>query len=151
LGVNPIPEGYQRVTPYLVVDDAAALLDFVTQVFDAQQRGDRFKTPEGRIGHAEFTIGDSVVMCADASTSDQGQAIPGVLNVYVEDVDKAYARALEAGATSLREVADQFYGDRTGGVRDSNGNQWWIASHVEDVSPEEMAKRAAEAQGAASS
>ena len=145
MAVKPIPDGYQRVTPYLVVDDAGALLDFVARVFGAKERGGRFTTPDGKIGHAEFAIGDSVVMCSDAAASADGQLYPGLLNVYVEDVDETYARALDAGATSLREVSNQFYGDRTGGVRDSNGNQWWIATHVEDVPPEEMERRAAEA------
>ena len=142
--VNPIPEGYHSVTPYLIVNGAAQLLDFVMQVFSAQELF-RFDGPNGTIGHAEIKIGDSIVMVADASTGDQGEAMPGVLNVYVDDVDKVYQQALEAGGTSLREVADQFYGDRTGGVRDPLGNQWWIATHVEDVPPDEMAKRAAEA------
>ncbi len=144
MAVDPIPEGYHTVTPYLIVNGAGQLLDFVKQVFGAQELF-RFDGPDGTIGHAEIKIGDSIVMLADASTSDQGQGMPGVLNVYVDDVDKVYRQALEAGGTSLRDVADQFYGDRTGGVRDPLGNQWWIATHVEDVPPEEMAKRAAEA------
>ena len=101
-------------------------------------------TPDGKVGHAEITIGDSVVMLADASTSDQGVHMPGVLNVYVENVDEAYAKALAAGGTSLREPEVQFYGDRSAGVKDPVGNHWWLATHVEDVSPEEMAKRAEE-------
>jgi PhnB protein len=143
MAVNPIPEGYHTVTPYLVVDGAEKVLDFVKQVFGAEERM-RMDNPDGTIGHAEVTIGDSVVMTADASHSDQGRHMPGVLNVYVDDVDKTYRQAIEAGATSLREPTDQFYGDRSSGVQDAVGNQWWISTHVEDVSPEEMAKRAQE-------
>jgi PhnB protein len=146
MAVKPIPDNYPRVTPYLVVDGAAAVIDFAIDVFGATERGGRFTTPDGKVGHAEFMIGDSVVMCADASTSDQGRAMPAVLNIYVEDVDAVYRKALDAGATSLREPADQFFGDRSAGVEDAAGNQWWMATHVEDMPPEEMAKRAAAAQ-----
>ena len=146
MAVKPIPDDYPRVTPYLVVDGAAGVIDFAKDVFGATERGGRFTTPDGKIGHAEFMIGDSVLMCADASTSDQGKAMPAVLNIYVEDVDAVYRKALDVGATSLREPADQFFGDRSAGVQDAAGNQWWMATHVEDVSPEELAKRAAAAQ-----
>ncbi|HEX9545746.1 MAG TPA: VOC family protein, partial [Acidimicrobiales bacterium] len=104
----------------------------------------RMNTPEGKVGHAEVKIGDSTVMLADATTTEQGQAMPTILYLYVEDVHKTYRRAVEAGGVSLREPADQFYGDRNASVRDPVGNQWWIATHVEDVSPEEAARRAAE-------
>jgi PhnB protein len=144
MAVNPIPEGYHSVTPYLIVDGAAALLEFVTKTFGAEERV-RMDTPDGKIGHAEVSIGDSIVMIADAPTSDQGAHMPGVLHLYVDDADKTYRRAIEAGATSLREPADQFYGDRMAGVEDSLGNHWWIATHVEDVPPDEMARRAKEA------
>ena len=143
--VKPIPDDYPRVCPYLVVDGAAAVIEFAKEVLGAIERGGRYTTPDGKIGHAEFMIGESVVMCADASASQDGKAFPAVLNVYVEDVDAVYAKALERGATSLREPADQFFGDRSAGVEDGAGNQWWIATHVEDVPPEELAKRAAEA------
>lgn len=102
--------------------------------------------PGGKIGHAEVRIGDSVVMLADASTSDQGQVMPGMIHLYVDDVDKFYRRAIEAGGTSLREPVDQFYGDRSGGVKDPVGNHWWISTHVEDVPPGEMEERAKEWQ-----
>ncbi len=143
MAVKPIPEGYHTVTPYLAVQGAANVLEFVKQAFGAEETF-RMDTPDGKIGHAEVRIGDSIVMLADASTSDQGQLMPGMIHLYVEDVDKTYRQALEAGATSLREPTDQFYGDRTGGVRDAAGNQWWIATHVEDIPPEEMARRAEE-------
>jgi uncharacterized glyoxalase superfamily protein PhnB len=143
MAVKPIPEGYHSVTPYLVVDNASALLEFVKEAFGAQLRFS-MTAPGGKIGHAEFQIGDSIIMTADATTSDQGTAMPGMIHLYVDEVDKTYQRALESGATSLREPADQFYGDRSSGVKDANGNQWWISTHVEDVSPEEMAKRVEE-------
>lgn len=143
MAVKPIPEGYHTVTPYLAVDGAEQVLEFVKQAFGAEELF-RMDTPDGKIGHAEVRIGDSPVMLADAPTSDQGQAMPGMIHLYVDDVDEAFRRAIEAGATPLRDPADQFYGDRTGGVKDSAGNQWWIATHVEDVPPEEMQKRAAE-------
>ena len=142
--VDPIPQGYHSVTSYLVVDGAAQVLDFVKSVFGAEEKV-RMDTPDGKVGHAEVLIGDSIVMIADAPTSDQGAHMPGVLHVYVDDADKTYRQAMEAGGTSLREPADQFYGDRMAGVKDPIGNHWWIATHVEDVPPEEMARRAREA------
>jgi PhnB protein len=144
MAVKPIPDEYHSVTPYLAVDGAQELLDFVQKAFGAEVTV-HMPAPDGKVGHAEVRIGDSIVMLADASTSDQGQAMPGMLHLYVEDCDATYRRALDAGAGSLREPADQFYGDRTGGVRDPVGNHWWIATHVEDVPPEEMGKRAEEA------
>jgi len=143
MAVKPIPEGYRSVTPYLAVEDASALLDFVKKAFDAEEMLN-MPTPDGKIGHAEVRIGDSIVMLADASTSDQGQAMPAMIHLYVEDADATFKKAIAAGATILRELEDQFYGDRSGGVRDPVGNHWWIATHVEDVSPEEMEKRARE-------
>jgi len=145
MAVKPIPDEYPRVTPYLVVDGAADVIEFAKQVFGATQRGGVYTTPDGKIGHSELQLGDSVIMCADAATSSEGKAFPAVLNVYVEDVDAVYAKALSLGASSLREPANQFFGDRSAGVQDTAGNQWWIATHVEDVPPDELAKRAAEA------
>jgi PhnB protein len=138
--VNPIPEEYHSVTPYLLVEDAEGLIEFLKATFGAEETG-RIPGKDGKIGHAEARIGDSIVMLADASTSDSGQAMSAMVVVYTEDVDKTYQRALEAGASSLREPADQFYGDRNAGVRDAFGNHWWIHTHVEDVSPDEMARR----------
>jgi uncharacterized glyoxalase superfamily protein PhnB len=139
VAVNPIPEDYHSVTPYLKVRDASGLIDFLRQAFDAEER-DRMERPDGKIMHAEVRIGDSVVMLGDVA---EGEApMPTTLNLYVEDVDATYRRALAAGATSVREPADQFYGDRSGGVQDPFGNQWWISTHVEDVSPEEVRRRA---------
>jgi uncharacterized glyoxalase superfamily protein PhnB len=133
---NP-PEGYHTVTPQLMVEDARETLDFIAAVFDAELL-DVYES-DGTINHAEATIGDSRVMVASASS--EFPAVPAMLVVYVDDVDATYRRALELGAVSLREPEDQFYGDRTGGVRDGQGNQWWISTHVEDVSPEELHRR----------
>lgn len=144
MAVDPIPEGYHSVTPYLLTDDADGLIEFVKSAFGAEETL-RMPGPDGKIGHAEVRIGDSIVMLADASTSDEGRTFPAMLMLYVENTDKTYQRALEAGATSLRDPTDQFYGDRSSAVRDRFGNSWWIHTHVEDVPPEEMARRAEQA------
>ena len=137
--VNFKPERYHTVTPYMVVRDVSALIDFVKQVFDAMEI-ERTQRPDGSIMHAEVRIGDSVVMMGE--TQDDSAVMPAMLHLYLEDVDAAYRRALDAGAASLREPTDEFYGDRSAGVKDSFGNQWWMATHIEDVSPEEMQRRA---------
>ena len=138
MAVKSIPEGYHSVTPYLTVQGAATLLDFLKQAFAATELH-RMTRPDGTIGHAEVRLGDSVVMLAEARGEQQPR--PGALYLYVNDTDAAYQRALQAGATSLMEPADQFYGDRNAGVKDPVGNHWWIATHKEDVPPEELAKR----------
>lgn len=142
MAAKAIPHGYHTVTPYLVVEGADRLLDFLKQAFAAEETF-RMSAADGSISHAEARIGDSVVMMGDAG--EQWPPMPAGIHLYVEDCDATYQRALEAGATSLREPADQFYGDRSGGVRDPVGNLWWIATHVEDVPEEELARRAAEA------
>lgn len=142
MGVNPIPEGYHTVTPYLVVEGAAAVLDFVKEAFGAEEKF-RMDMPNGKIGHAEAKIGDSIVMMGDAG--EENPAMPAMIHLYVDDCDATYERALAAGGTTAREPENQFYGDRSAGVRDSTGNLWWIATHVEDVPEEELAKRMAEA------
>jgi PhnB protein len=133
-----IPEGYPQVSPYLIVDDPAGLIQFITQVFGAKEVR-RHADDKGRIAHAEMRIGDSVIMMGGATT--QWPPAPAALYVYVEDTDAAYQRGLAAGATSLQEPADQFYGDRTAGVRDTFGNQWFIGTHLEAMSEEEMTRR----------
>jgi PhnB protein len=137
--VKPTPDGYHSVTPYLVVPGAAGLIDFLKQVFGAREIM-RLATPEDRIGHAELRIGDSLIMLADAQGDHQPTKT--MLHVYVADADATYRRALSAGATSEREPADQFYGDRVAGVRDQWGNRWSIATHIEDVPPDELQRRA---------
>ena len=145
MAVNPIPEGYHTVTPYLIVEGAAGLLDFAKSAFGAEERF-RMDAPDGSIGHAEVMIGDSIVMLADAG--EEWPAMPALIYLYGEDCDAMYERALAAGATSVREPADQFYGDRNATVRDSVGNTWGIATHIEDVTPEEVAKRIEEGAAA---
>jgi PhnB protein len=139
MAVKAIPEGYRAVTPYLVVPGVAQLMDFLKQAFGAEEVN-RMARPDGTVMHGEVRIGDSVIMMGEVSGAFEPTA--AMIHLYVEDVDATYRRALEAGATSVREPADQFYGDRSGGVKDRFGNQWWIATHVEDVSPDEMERRA---------
>jgi PhnB protein len=136
--VKASPRGYHSVTPYLIVEEAPKLIQFMRQAFDAQG-GESIKGPDGRIMHAEMNIGDSVVMLADA-TPKYGP-IASHLYVYIENVDRTFKRALESGATSVQEPANQFYGDRTAGFKDPTGNYWWIAQRVEEVSREEMERR----------
>ena len=142
--VEPIPEGYSVVTPYLVVRDAPALILFLEQAFGARERM-RMTDEQGAIRHGEVEIGNARVMLADAS--DEFPPIPAMLHLYVEDVDAVYRQALAAGGESIIEPMDQFYGDRMAGVRDGFGNQWWLATHIEDVSPEEAQRRQRELAG----
>ena len=139
MAVKPIPDGYHSITPFLIVPGAAKLLDFLQQAFEAQELH-RLPRPDGTIMHAEVRIGDSLVMMGEPM--GDGQPMFGSLYLYVHDVDAVYKRALQAGATSTSEPADQFYGDRSAGIKDPLGNQWWIATHKEDVPPEEIARRA---------
>src|ERR1017187_7675855 len=136
--VKPIPEGYHSVTPYLVVQGAGKLIDFMKAAFDAQETV-RMSMPDGSIGHAEMRIGNSMIMIGEAR--DQWKAMPTSLYLYLEDVDAVYARAVSAGGTPFAEPKNQFYGDRSGSVQDMCGNFWWVATHVEDVSEEEMKRR----------
>lgn len=135
---DPIPSGYHTVTPYLRVTGAAELIDFLKQAFGANEMH-RSLAPDGSIMHADVTIGDSHVMLTEGM--ENFPPLPGSLFLYVPDVDATYKRAIDAGATSMMEPADQFYGDRTGGVRDPFGNEWWIGTHVEDLSAEELHRR----------
>jgi uncharacterized glyoxalase superfamily protein PhnB len=138
--VNPIPAGYHTVTPYLTVADARQQVEFVKQAFNATIK-ELIESKDGGVSHAELKIGDSIVMIGQAN--EPWKPTSSSLYLYVEDTDALYQQALKAGATSLMEPADQFYGDRNAGVSDPNGNQWWIATHVEDMSPEELQRRAA--------
>jgi PhnB protein len=152
MAVNPIPEGYPRVTPYLNIAGASDAIDFYCKVLGATERM-RMPGPDGKIGHAELDVGGSVVMLADES-ADFGNKSPGTLGgtpvslmVYVADVDDTYATAIASGATEIQAVEDRFYGDRSGMFRDPWGHEWTVASHVEDVSEEEMERRIAELPG----
>ena len=150
---KPIPDDYPRVTPYLIVDGAGAAIDFYCSVLGATERV-RMPGPDGRIGHAELQLGDSMIMLADenAQMDSRGpRAIGGTpvsLHVYVEDSDAAFERAVQRGAKALQAVEDRFYGDRSGQFEDPFGHRWDVSTHVEDVSPEEMSKRAAAAMAA---
>jgi len=153
--VKPIPDGYGSVTPYLIVNGAARAIEFYKQAFGATETF-RMEGPGGRVGHAEIKIGDSHVMLADEHP-EMGARGPQTIGgspislvLYVEDVDATVSQAVEAGAKLTRPVKNQFYGDRTGGIEDPFGHAWYVATHVEDVSEEEMHKRAAAAhQGGA--
>ena len=143
-----IPDGYHSVTPYLVMRDAAKAIDFYKRALGATEVF-RFDAPGGKIGHAEIKVGDSVIMLAD-EMPDMGYRGPQSLGgsavslmVYVEDVDSQFKRAVDAGAKVKQPVKDQFYGDRSGTLEDPFGHVWTIATHVEDVSEDELAKRAA--------
>jgi PhnB protein len=143
---NPIPDGYHSVTPYLCVSDAARAIEFYKEAFGATERL-RMEAPGGKIGHAEINIGDSIVALADEMPemnfrSPQTVGGPSThFMIYVEDVDARVERAVAAGAKLTRPVKDQFYGDRTGCVEDPFGHVWLIATHIEDLSPEEIRRR----------
>lgn len=130
MAVKPIPDGFHTVTPYLLVPDVPRLIDFLKQAFDAKEIY-RSQTPEGIVNHAQVQIGDSMVMTGQAR--DAWKPMPAMLYLYVEDVDTWYHQALQAGGTSVRELTDEFYGDRVGGVKDPFDNQWWIATHKADM------------------
>jgi PhnB protein len=134
------PPDHNTVSPYLVVHGVPGLLEFMRKAFGAQELH-RTATPDGIVRHAEARIGDTVIMMGEASAEFPPR--PAMLHVYVPDADAVYRSALEAGGLSLREPSDQFYGDRTGGVQDAFGNQWWMATHTEDVSDDEIARRMA--------
>jgi PhnB protein len=147
---KPIPDGYPQVIPYLCVDGASAAIEFYVKVFGATERM-RMPGPDGKVGHAELEIGDGLIMLADEHP-DIGVlsprtigGTPVTISIYVEDVDAVFERAVNEGATALRAVENQFYGDRSGQLEDPFGHKWSVATHVEDVPPDEMEKRAAAA------
>lgn len=136
--VKPIPDNYPRVSPYLIVSDVEVTMNFIEYVFNGKVR-EKMTTPDGSVNHGEMSIGDSVIMMGKAT--EEYKPLNAMLYIYVEDTDSTYKRAIEKGAVSVMEPADQFYGDRNAGVTDKDGISWWIASHFEDVSPEEMMRR----------
>ncbi|ANY86940.1 MULTISPECIES: VOC family protein [Pseudomonas] len=153
MAVKPIPEGQHSITPYLAINDAAKAIEFYKKAFGAVEMF-RLDAPGGRVGHAELKIGDSSVMLGDPCDMEGGltasQKLAGAavgLHLYVEDCDKVYAQALAAGATQVYEVKDQFYGDRSGTLKDPFGNMWFVSTHKEDLTPEEIRDRAAKMFG----
>lgn len=150
--VNPIPENYPQLTPYLVIDGAEAAIAFYSSVFGASERV-RLPMPDGTVAHCEMQLGNSLIMLSDpfpgtaAKTPKELGGTPVTLSVYVEDVDEVFDRALQEGAIAIRPVEDQFYGDRSGQFEDPFGHRWSVQSHIEDVSPEEMQRRMASQGG----
>ncbi len=149
---KPIPDNYPQVMPYLIVDGASEAIEFYREVLGATERM-RMDGPDGKVGHAELEIGEAVIMLAD---ENPGMSIEGpksvggtpvTIHVYIEDADAAFERAVQAGAKPLRAVEDQFYGDRSGQFEDPYGHRWNVATHVEDISEEEMSRRVAEMAG----
>lgn len=136
--VNPVPDGFRTLTPYLFVRGTGRLIEFLKAAFDALEI-ERHTGPDGEVNYAQLKIGDSMIMMSEPR--DTWKPMPCGVYLYVEDTDDFYRRALEAGAVSLMEPADQFYGDRTAGVKDPFGNNWWIGTRIEDVTPEEMQRR----------
>lgn len=140
---QPIPQGYHSVQPYLIFQDTNAAIEFYRKAFNATERM-RMNGPEGRVGHAEIQIGDCVLMMADESPAmdawsiDRYKGSPVSFLIYVEDCDSQFRQAIEAGADGFREPADQPYGDRMSGVKDPFGYRWYLATHIRDVSPEEL-------------
>ena len=151
--VSAIPNGHRTVTPYLAIRNACSALEFYERGFGATTRY-KLTMPDGRLGHAEIVLGDSIIMLSDEFPEFGGKApqalggTPVSIHLYVEDVDAFFKRALAAGAVARRPVEDQFYGDRSGQLEDPFGHLWWVATHKEDVSPQEMQKRAAAMFGA---
>jgi PhnB protein len=144
--VKPIPDGHRTVAPYLAIKNAAGALEFYKKAFGAIETY-KLIIPDGRVGHAEIRLGDSLIMLADEFPEFGGKApetlggSPVSIHLYVEDVDAFFKRALAAGARELKPIANQFYGDRSGQLEDPYGHLWWVATHKEDVAPEEMQKR----------
>jgi PhnB protein len=155
MAVKPIPEGYHTLTPYLSLDDAGKAIEFYKRAFGAEERV-RMPAPDGRVAHAELQIGDSILMLSDMFEQSVGKTpkqLGGTtmgLFMYVEDVDEVFKQAIDAGATAKQEPEDQFWGDRFGRITDPFGHDWQIATHKEDLSPEEMEQRAKEAMASMS-
>jgi len=143
MAVKPVPEGYHTVTPFLTLKDAAGAIEFYKKAFGAQERV-RMPTPDGKVAHAELQIGDSVVMLSEAL---QEPVTSASIYLYVPNADAMFDRAVKAGAQSTMPLADMFWGDRYGRLTDPFGVRWGIATHKEDVPPEEMGRRAAKAMG----
>ncbi len=154
VAAKPIPDGYRNITPYLIVADGVGAIAFYQRAFGASVLL-RLERPDGKIGHAELAIGDSMIMLADEYPAHEARSpaayggSPVSLHLYVEDADAVAARAVAAGAKLVHPVEDKFYGDRLGTIEDPFGHRWSVSTHIEDVSPEEIARRAAKAMQAA--
>jgi uncharacterized glyoxalase superfamily protein PhnB len=146
MAVNPIPPGFHSVTPYLDVPDVLKLLSFLQQAFDASVVTPPIERPDGSVGHAAVRIGDSEIMMGSAT--DGFEPTRSMVHLYVPDADAVYQKALDAGASPVQPISEQWYGDRSGGVIDSDGNLWWIATRTEDLSEEELAQRIKNAMAA---
>jgi PhnB protein len=140
MAAKPIPEGYHTITPYLTVRGAPKVIEFLKQAFGAEMSHDPVKRPDGTIMHAEVKIGDSRIMIAEEH--EMAKATSSSLYLYVPNVDAVYQQAIKAGGKTVMEPMDMFYGDRSGAVKDPSGNSWFVATHKEDVAPQELAKRA---------
>jgi PhnB protein len=142
--VRAVPEHLHTVTPRLVVRDGAAAIDFYARAFGARELGERFADPDGHVIHAEIQIGDSVVMITEESAAAPGDSVTAIMATYWEDVDAVWEQALAAGAEVMFPLADQFYGERGGRLRDPFGQQWMLSRRIEELTAEEMERRAAE-------
>ena len=142
MSVKPIPDGYHTITPYFAVRDAAKLVDFLKRALGAEEV-DAMKMPDGKVMHAEMKLGNSMIMIGQADDPDY-KLMPAMLYVYVNDADALYKQAMQAGAKSVMEPIDQFYGDRSGAIEDPAGNQWWLATRKEDLTSDELMRRASQ-------
>ncbi len=140
MAAQPIPTGYHTVTPYLTVRGASKVIEFLKQAFGAKLSHEPIRRSDGLIMHAQVIIGDSRIMIAEEN--EMAKATTSTLYLYVPNVDSVYQLAVKAGGAKVMEPMDMFYGDRSGGVKDPSGNSWFIATHIEDVAPQELAKRA---------
>jgi len=140
MAAKPIPDGYHSVTPYLTVRGAAKIIEFLKQAFGARFSHEPIKRPDGTLMHAQVIIGDSRIMIAEEN--EMAKATTSTMYLYVPNVDSVFKQAVKAGGQTIMEPMDMFYGDRSGGVKDASGNSWFIATHKEDVSPQELQKRA---------
>jgi PhnB protein len=140
MAAKPVPDGFHTVTPYLTVRDAPKVMEFLKQAFGARISHEPIKRPDGSVMHVQVMIGDSPIMIGEES--EMAKATASSLYLYVPDVDDVYRKAVRAGGSTIMEPSDMFYGDRSGAVKDSSGNSWFIATHKEDVAPQELARRA---------
>jgi uncharacterized glyoxalase superfamily protein PhnB len=141
MAAKPVPDGYHTVTPYLTVRNAPKVIEFLQQAFGAKVSHDPIKRPDGSVMHAQVMIGDSPVMIGEEN--ETARATVSSLYLYVPNVDDVYRNAVGAGGSTIMEPSDMFYGDRSGAVKDPSGNSWFIATHKEDVTPQELTRRAA--------